>query len=149
MRGGSYRGKELHPALDAGLVFGYFADLLEAFVIRLNQEKHAEYVTAKATDTPHNASGFEFHGGTVPFFSKFCSINIDDGADRAVRLFLFERCSQVIGASIAMQAERSILVFNSLPIWEEKCRWSCEFRKDDANDLFHRVSKVERGFFLD
>ena len=36
--------------------------------------------------------------------------------DRAVRLFLFERCSETIGAGIAMHMEWSRLVDDSVPI---------------------------------
>ena len=35
-----------------------------------NQEEHAKYVAAKATDTSYDASDFEFHGGPIPFISE-------------------------------------------------------------------------------
>ena len=95
-------------------------------MIRVNQE---ERVAAKSTDTPYNASGLEFHEGPVPFVSESCSTYLDDGTDRAVRLFLSECCSETIGAGVAMQMEWSRLVNNSVPIGEDKYRWSCEFRE--------------------
>ena len=41
---------------------------------------------------------FKDHGGPIPFISESCSANIDDGSDGTVRLFLFERYSETIGA---------------------------------------------------
>ena len=94
-----------------------------------NQEEHAKYVAAKATDTPYDPSGFEFHGSPIPCISESCSGSIDDGADGSVRLYLFELYSETIGAGIAMQTKWSKLVDNSVPIGEDKYRWSCEFRE--------------------
>ena len=74
MNGGNYKLKKLHPTLDVRLAFAYFADLLETLVIRVNQEEHAQYVAARATSTPYDASGFEFHGSPVPFITRFCSL---------------------------------------------------------------------------
>ena len=82
-----------------------------------------------ATDTPYDASNFEFHGSPVSFISESCSTNIDDGVDIAVKLFLFERYSETIGSGIAIQAEWSRLVDNSVPTGEDKYRWSCEFHE--------------------
>ena len=75
-------------------------------------------------------------------------IKVDDGADIAVRLFLFERCSEAIGAGIAMQAERSRIVDNSVPMEEGKYPWSGEFCEEGANAFFHGGSKAERGSFF-
>ena len=86
-------------------------------------------IAAKAMDAPYNASGFEFHGCPIPFISEGCSANIDDGSDGIGRLFLFERCSETIGACVAMQTEWSRFVDDSIPIREYEYRWSCEFRK--------------------
>ena len=61
-----------------GLTSDYFADLLETLGIRLNQEEHAQKVAAKATDTPYDAFGFEFHGSPFPFISETCLTNIGD-----------------------------------------------------------------------
>ena len=102
----------------------------------------------EASDTPHDVSGFEFHGSPVPLVNECCSTDIDNEADRAVRLFLFERCSETIGAGITMQAERSRLVDNSVPIGKEKYRWSCEFPGKGANYFVHGGSKDVRGPFL-
>ena len=46
------------------------------------------------------------------------SSNIDNEEDGAIRLFLFERDSEVIGAAITEQAERSRLVDHRVPIRE-------------------------------
>ena len=118
-------------------------------MIRVNQEEHVQYVAAKATGTPYDASGFEFHGSSVPFISESCLTNIDDWADRAVTLFLFERCSGTIGAGIAMRAKWLRLIDNSVPIGEDEYRWSHHFHEEGANGLFHRGSKAECGSFLE
>ena len=73
MNGGNYKLKKLHPTLDVRLAFAYFDDLLETLVIRVNQEEHAQYVATRATSTPYDASGFEFHASPVPFITIFCS----------------------------------------------------------------------------
>ena len=70
-----------------------------------NQEEHAKYVAAKATATPYDSCGFEFHGSPIPFIRESCSANINYGADRSVRLFLFERCSETI--DLASQCRRN------------------------------------------
>ena len=80
-------------------------------------------------DAPYNASGFEVHVCPVPFSSESCSANIDDGSDRTVGLFPFERCSETVGACVAMQAKWSRFVDDSVPIREYEYRRSCEFGK--------------------
>ena len=109
---------------DVGHAFTYFADLLETLVICVNQED-AEYIVAKATYTQYGASGFEFHRSPVLYIGESCSSNtINDGADRAVRLFLLELCFEIIGAGIAIQAEWSRLVDNIVPIGKDMHQWS-------------------------
>ena len=67
-----------------------------------NQQEHATSVAAKAADTPYNASGFEFHGGPIPFISEGCLADVENRADGSVRLLLLECCSETIGAGIAV-----------------------------------------------
>ena len=63
-------------------------------------------------------------------------------------MFLFERCSEAIGTGITMQAERSRIVDNSVPMEEDKYRWSGEFCEEGANGLFHGGNKAEGGSFF-
>ena len=56
--------------------------------------------------------------------SEGCSANIDNGADGSVRLLLLESCSETIGAGIAVQAEWSRLVDNTVPNGKDKYRWA-------------------------
>ena len=68
--------------------------------------------------------------------------------ERLVRLFLFERFSEAIRVGITMQAKRLRPVDDSVPIVEDKYRWSCEFRDEGANGFFHVGSKAERSSFF-
>ena len=77
----------------------------------------------EASETPHDVSGFEFHGSPVPLVNECGSTNMYHEAERAVRLFPFERYSDTICAGVAMQAERSRLADNSVPIRKAKYRW--------------------------
>ena len=45
-----------------------------------NQEVHVEQVTSETSNTPHDASGFEFHGSPVLLIVKGGSADIDDRA---------------------------------------------------------------------
>ena len=66
--------------------------------------------------TAHPASsiiGVQFHS-----LSESESSNMDNEADGAIRLVLFERGAEAIGASITEQAERSRIVDQCVPIRE-------------------------------
>ena len=65
------------------------------------------------THPSSSAKGLQF-----PSLSESGSSNIDNEADVATRLFLFERGSEAIGAGITEQAERSRLVDHCVPIRE-------------------------------
>ena len=75
---------------------------------------------SEASDTPHDATGFEFHDGPVLLIVESGSANIDDGAYGAVRLLLFEGGSEPSGASVAMEAEGSYCVDDCVPVREDK-----------------------------
>ena len=47
-----------------------------------------------------------------------------------------------------MQAERSRMIDNSVPMEEGKYPWSGEFCGESANGFFHGGSKAERGSFF-
>ena len=57
------------------------------------------------SDTPHDASGFEFHRGPILFIVEGCSADVDDGAYGAIWLFLFEGGAETSGAGVAMEAQ--------------------------------------------
>ena len=102
-------------------------------MVGVKLEEHMDRVASKVLNTPHDASCFEFQGRKVKIVGGSCSTtNIDDGVDRDVRPFLFERGSKAVDAGITAQAKRSRLVDNSVPIREEKYRWGCEFREEGA-----------------
>ena len=46
----------------------------------MNQEVHAEKITSEASNSSHDASGFEFRGGSVLLVVEGGSADIDDGA---------------------------------------------------------------------
>ena len=80
-------------------------------------KEHSEYISAKSPNTLHDAPSFVFHRSLVSLIGDGCSAShVDDGSDRAVKLFLFERGSKAVGAGITMQVEQSRLVYNSIPI---------------------------------
>ena len=109
-----------------------------------NQEVHAEYIASEASDTPHDASGFEFHSGPVLLIVEGGSTDVDDGAYGAIRLFLFEGSSEASGASVAMEAKGSRRVDDRVPVREDKY-WGCgEFREKGTNDILHCGGKLER-----
>ena len=71
---------------------------------------------SEASNTPHDASGFEFHRGPVLFVVEGGSADVDDGAYGAIRLILFEGGSEASGASVAMGAEGSRRVDDRVPV---------------------------------
>ena len=97
------------------------------------------------SDTPHDASSFEFHGGPVLLIVEGGSADVDDGAYGAIRLFLFDGGSEANSASVAMEAEGSSRVDDCVPVREDKY-WRCgEFREEGTNGVFHCESEIERG----
>ena len=107
-------------------------------------------MASEASNTPHDASGFEFHRGPVLLIVKGGSADVDDGAYGAIRLFLFEDGSEANGASVAMEAEGPRRVDDRVPVREDKC-WGCyEFREKDTNDVLHCGGETERdALFLE
>ena len=74
-----------------------------------NQEVHAEQIASEASDTPHDASGFELHRGPVLLIVEGGSADVDDGAYGAIRLFLLEGGSEASDASVAMETEGGVV----------------------------------------
>ena len=109
------------------------------------QEVHAEQITSKASNTPHDASGFEFHGSPVLLIIEGGSADIDDGAYSAIRLFLFEGGSETSGAGVVMEAEGPRRVDDRVPIRADEYRWFCEFREKGANGILHCGGDIERS----
>ena len=64
------------------------------------------------------------------------SVNVNHGAHKYIRLFMFERGSEAIGAGITVQAERQKLFDRTSQSGKTKNRWGCEFREESANDFF-------------
>ena len=70
-----------------------------------NEEVRTELIASEASNTPHDASGFEFHRGPVLLIVEGGSADIDNGAYGAIRLFLFEGGSEASGTGVAIEAE--------------------------------------------
>ena len=120
--------KKFHPALNVQFGFSDFANLLEALMVGGNEEVHTEHITSEASNTPHDASGFEFHRGPVLLIVESGSADIDDGVYGAIRLFLFEGGSEASGTGVAVEAEGSRRVNDCVPVREDKYWGCCEFR---------------------
>ena len=43
-------------------------------MVHVNDEEHAEWIVAKASDTPHNASRFECYKSLVPLIIGECFV---------------------------------------------------------------------------
>ena len=114
-------------------------------MVSKNQEIHAEQITSEASNTSHDASGFEFHGGPVLLNVEGGSADIDDGAYGAIRLFLFEGGSETSGAGVAMEAEGPRRVDDRVPVQEDEYRRCCEFREKDTNGILHCGGEIKRS----
>ena len=110
-----------------------------------NQEVHAEKIASEASNTPYDASGFEFYRGPVLLIVEGGSADVDDGAYGAIRLFLFEGGPEASGAGVAMEAEGPRRVDDRVPVREDKY-WGCgEFREKGTNGILHCRGEIERG----
>ena len=71
--------------------------------------------------------------------------DVDDGANGAIRFFLFEGGSEASGARVAREAEESRRVDDRVPVREDKYWGCCEFREEGTNGILHRRGEIERG----
>ena len=110
-----------------------------------NQEVHAEYIASEAFNTPHDASGFEFHRGPVLLIVECGSADVDDGAYRDIRFFLFKGSSETSGAAVAMEAKGPRRVDDRVPFQEDKFWVCCEFREKSRNGILHCGGEIERN----
>ena len=101
-------------------------------------------VSHKASNTPHDASGFEFNRGPVLLIVEGGSADVDDGAYEAIRLFLFEGGSEASCAGVAMEAEGPRRVDDRVPVQEDKYWGCCEFREEGTNGIFHCGGEIQR-----
>ena len=101
-------------------------------------------MASEASNTPHEASGFEFHRGPVLLIVEGGSADVDDGVYGATRLFLFEGGSEASGADVAMEAEGPRRVDDRVPVREDKYWGCCEFREKGTNGILHCGGKIER-----
>ena len=93
--------------------------------------------------TAHDASRSEFHRDPVPLVSESGLANTDGRANGAIRLYLFERGYEAVGAGIVVQAERSRRVDYYVLVRQDKDGWCCEFRALSANVFFRCGSKLQ------
>ena len=113
-----------------------------------NQEVHAEQVASEASNTPRDASGFEFHRGPVLLIVEDGSADVDDGAYGAIWLFLFEGGSEASGAGVAIEAEGLRRVDDRVPVRKDKYWGCCECREKDTNGILHCGGEIERDALL-
>ena len=73
------------------------------------------------------------------------SADVDDRADGAILLFLFEGGSEASGTGVAVEAEGSRRVNDCVPVRENKYWGCCEFREKAANGVLHCGGEIERG----
>ena len=97
------------------------------------------------SDTPHDASGFEFHRGPILLIVEGGSADGDDGAYRAIGLFLFEGGAEASGAGVAMEAQGPRRVDDRVPIRKDKYRGCGEFHEKCANGILHCGGEFERS----
>ena len=98
-----------------------------------------------ASDTSHDASGFEFHRGPILLIVEGGSADVDDGAYGAIWLFLFEGSSEASGAGVAMEAEGPRRVDGRVPVRKDKCRGCDEFREKSAISILHCGGEFKCG----
>ena len=110
-----------------------------------NEKVHTEYIASEASNTPHDASGFEFHRGPVLLIVEGGSADIDDRAYGAIRLFLFEGGSEASGTGVTVDVKGSRCVNDCVPVREEKYWGSCKFREKGANGVLHCGGEIEHS----
>ena len=70
--------------------------------------------------------------------------DVDNGADRAIALFLLEGDSEASCASVTVEAEGSRLIGDRVLVREDKDR-RCGEREEGAYRVFHIRGEFERG----
>ena len=103
-------GEELQPALNASIVLSDPGDILEDFVIGVDQELGGPEVATEAFSGPDDATGFEVEGGPGSFVVEVGATDEDDGADGTIGLFLLEGCAETVDAGVAVKAKRAGVV---------------------------------------
>lgn len=75
--------EDLQPALKASVSLADFGDILERFVVGVDQELGGHEVTAETFDGPDDATGFEVEESPPMFVFEDGAADEDDGADGA------------------------------------------------------------------
>ena len=109
-------GEELQPALYTGVVFADLGDVLQRFMVGVDEELGRPKMASEALDGPDDATGFEVEGGPCSLVVEGGAADEKDGADGAVGLFLFERCTETVDAGVAVEAEGAGVVGDSVPV---------------------------------
>ena len=112
-----------------------------------NEEVDTEEVASEASDTPHDAFGFEFHRGPILLIVEGGSAEVDDGAYGAIWLFLLEGGSEASGAGVALEAEGPRCVDDRVPVRKDKYRGCGEFRVKSANCILQEMNSNAAPFF--
>ena len=129
-------GEELQPALDASVVFADFNDTLKRLVVRVDVELGGPEVAAETFDGPNDPAGFEVKRGPGSFVVESGAADKDDETDGAVGLFLFESRAKTVDGGVAVEAKRSEVVGDGVPVRVNQDRGGSEFVRDLADDGF-------------
>ena len=123
-----------------------FSDIVNGFeclMVRIYPEFRGPKVTVEALDSPGDAPGFEVKGCPVSLVVEGGAVDEQDGTDRTVRLLLLEVCARVVLAGVAVQAKRTGVVGNGIPVRVDQDRQGGEFLEELANNGFHGLGKHE------
>ena len=97
-------------------MFADLSDALERPVVRVDVELGGPEVAAETFDGQNDAAGFEVKRGSGSFVVEGGVSDKDDGTDGAVGLFLFESRAKTVDAGVAVEAKRSGVVGNGVPV---------------------------------
>ena len=94
------------------------------------------------SDSPHDASGFEFHRGPILLIAEGGSADVDVGAYEAIWLFLFEGGAETSGAGVAMEAQGPRRVDDRVPVRKDRYRGCGEFREKCTNGTVFSIAEA-------
>lgn len=112
-------------------------DILERFVVRVDEELSGPEMITEAFDGPDDASGFEFEWSPGPFVVEGGAADQDDGTDGAVEMFLVEGGPKTIDTGFAVGEKWAGVVADGVPVQVKEDRRDSKFTEYLADDGFH------------
>lgn len=70
----------------------------------------------EVSDGPDDATGHEVELGPGSFIVEGSASDEYDGAERTVRLLLFEGCAEAVAIGVTVHAKRASVVGNGVPV---------------------------------